>query len=134
MKPNAYKGQKWVCLREGGHLKLIPWDEYCGGGRGTHSVQQDTIEPFVSPLNGEVFDSRSRYERHVKQHGHRIVGNDWQSQRYHPSEERRAGRRAEITAQILETRERLGAGQQPKSYMPQSEAEKLAPIRYLGNR
>ena len=40
------------------------------------AVHQDTIDPIVSHATneGKIFDSRSKYEAHLKEHGFKING------------------------------------------------------------
>jgi hypothetical protein len=49
--------------------KLIPKEEYNGNNvRADYHIQPD-IEPFTSPITGEVIMGRSHLRRHMKQHG-----------------------------------------------------------------
>lgn len=40
------------------------------------AVRQDGMNPTINPVNGKTYDSRSAYERAVKDAGCVIVGND----------------------------------------------------------
>ena len=48
--------------------KLIPKDEYHGNNVRGPTVMGD-IEPFVSPITGEVIRGRGHLRKHMKEHG-----------------------------------------------------------------
>jgi len=70
---------KWTFKEIDGKVQLVPYVEV--PKPRVHTIRTDHVpEGIVSMITGEVFDSRSRYERHVKEHGYEIVGHDMKGQ------------------------------------------------------
>lgn len=70
---------KWTYKEnEDGTLELVPFVEQ--PKPRLHTIVTDDIpEGLVSMITGETFYSRSRYLRHVKEHGYEVVGTDMKS-------------------------------------------------------
>ncbi len=59
--------------------KLLPineWYERNGTQKRMHAIHEDTAE-IESTITGEVFTSKSKYLRHVKDHGYEVHGDAW---------------------------------------------------------
>ena len=42
------------------------------------------MTPMVNPCTGQMMDSKSQFERTVKQHGCEIIGDEYKNKRFHP--------------------------------------------------
>jgi len=65
------------------------------------------MAPTVNPANGQMYDSRSAYERAVKDAGCSIVGNDWSAPE--PPSEPHVDSDRQLEADIVETIHKLEA-------------------------
>ncbi len=52
-------------------------DPSAASGGSSYYIHEDTIDPMVHPLNGQIYNSKSAFRRTTKAYGGREIGNDW---------------------------------------------------------
>ena len=81
--------------------KLIPKDEYYGNNvRAQTAHIQPDIEPFKSPITGEVIRGRGHLRQHMKEHGVTNIG-DYSNEYF---QKKHIERSRTITGQTKEAR------------------------------
>jgi len=110
----------WV-FRNG---KLIPKHEaarldygkvaHAISGLSAPAIRSDKIEkPFVSHIDGKtVFDSKSKWERHVRENGCIIVGDNVEGLKVGPTDEDIRAHRKQVQADVVEAIQKIEQGYQ----------------------
>lgn len=77
----------------------------------SHQIIQDSMDPIRSCVNGEIFDSKSKYYAHLRAHGKIVVGNEYNAATHGPKideiRERRESKR-EVAEILKEVKARYG--------------------------
>lgn len=85
MEAQTNRGRWTFKQLDNGELELVPYVE--PPRPRVHAIVTDDIPQGIeSMITGEVFYSRSRYLRHVKEHGYEVLGHDMKGQAPEPED------------------------------------------------
>jgi hypothetical protein len=69
--------RKWVCRQVDGEFKMIELCDYVPEGAKSAYIHQDTMDATWHPVNGQFYDSKSKFREVTRASGRTEIGNDY---------------------------------------------------------